>query len=499
MAESKKIETFDDAKGAMREALFPGSKPHDLSKPPEELTGGQREPQDMPDAGKPAAGDSDADKKAKIDAEAKAKEEAEKAEKEKGKTPEQIEAEKKAAATAAKPKRVKKSSTDKSAEALTEAAKAITTAAHAMTAKPADKPAGDKPADDEVPAGRKDDLAIFAELENIDPKYKGKKAEYIAFAHKEDSYIKQWEAANTGKQFDPEAEEHSEWYDANEPEVSDRDLRRAEIRLEARPLAEQLAEDRTKGLKEKLDQFEVADTIRGTQPKIEQSVAIAVSAALEAMSPDILKLAGEKGQEELSKAHPEAAAVLHEMAPQIVGVVDAAIKIFETNGRAFDSKNAFHQEVVDTAVDLEKQLLAFDEEQLTKPDGTVFTTRQKWNSMPAEEREKHWIIGSQEVNLALANKYAAKAKEGYEKRVKDVESGATARGWTKPAPAKAADNSTANGKAAEEDKAAAGEEDGDKPNSPSTSSSTVHRPGEATPGKKDEKALDFMGKGMFGR
>lgn len=500
MADTKTVETFDDAKNVMQQALFPGSKKHDLSKLPEEQQGGRREVDDFQsdkppvekldeaksaDDGKPAGEKPPADSKPAGD--------------------KPVVADGKPAVAqlvvddkAVKPKRVKKSAQDKSAEALTEAANAIKDLVKNQKAAGDKKDEPKTPATDDIPEGRREDLAIFKELENLDPKYKGKAAEYIAFARKEGDYIKQWEAANTGKSFDPEADEHSEWYDANEPEVSDRDLRRAEIRLESRPLAEQLADERVKGLREKLEQFEVAEAVRGTQPKIEQNTAIAVGAALEAMSPDILKIVSEHGHDKLAKLHPAASAVIQELCPKIVGVVDAAVKIFETNGRAFNKANAFHQEVVDTALSLEKQLQDFDVEQLTKPDGTTFVTRQRWNGMADEERKGHWIVGAQEVNLALANKYAAQAKTDYEKRVSEAEKTSEARGWKKPAPAKTADKPVGEEVVAGDEKPASEAEDDVKPDSPSTGSSTVHRPGGDAVPKKTEKPLDFMANGMFG-
>lgn len=497
----EKIETVDQAKDVMREALFPGSKNRDLSVPPQVHGGGPREPSQMPKP-KKAAAKPDGEVTELSDEEKKKKEEEEKA---KGKPVEETQEEKdrkaaEAAAAGAKPKRVKKPAVDKSAAALEKAAGALETAATAIAASATktDKKE-DKKVDDEVPEARREDLAVFTELESMGEKFAGKRAEYVKFAKKEDTYIKGWLADNPGKEFDPESDDHTDFYEANEPEVSERDIRRAEIRLEAKPLAEQMATEKSKGIQDRLEQFESADKIRETAPKIQENIGIAFGAALSAMSPDILKLVGEKGHEALKESDPEAAAVMEEIGPRIVGAIDASVKLFAMDGKGFDSNNELHQEVATTALNMEKEFAEYDIAQLTQPDGKTFVTRHAWNQMTPQQREKHWIVGAQEVNMALTAKYADKVKTAYENRIKDTEKGAKARGWTKNPQSKVAEKETADGKVVEDDKAVDGEGDDGKPQSPSTSSSTLPRPGEGGPGKGKEKPLDFMSKGMFGR
>lgn len=347
--------------------------------------------------------------------------------------------------------------------------------------------------EDEVPEGRRRDVAAIEFLEKNNPKYKGKLDAYKKFARAEAELAAKWEKENPGRKFDPTDEDHSDWYDKHEPDIDPDDITEARVELAAERRASALVEQATGSTKKEIDSLKLERDLERAERPIPNFVSRAFAKLAEAMGEDVMKAAAElKDAETLEDKDPAAHQTINALMPDLHNQTVAAARIFGTQGRAYDAKDPNHVAVAKAALELENVILEMPADEQKTPDGRTFAKLDEWAAMSDADKAKHWTIDANSMSLFLANKAAEKAKETYTLEREKAEKIAKAYGFIK------------NGEAHKEQvtKREEREEEADtndKVRSPSTSSRTIVQPGVTASPQTAKTGGDRMLDRMFRR
>jgi hypothetical protein len=344
----------------------------------------------------------------------------------------------------------------------------------------------EKNADDDVPEARRRDLSALEYLEANNPRYKGKKAEYVKFAKAEADYISKWEKDNPGRKFDADDEDHSAFYDRHEPEIHPRDLEDARVELAADRRAKALFEKESGSTRKELEEIKLQRDLERSDREVPMFVARNIALVSHAMGEDVAKAMSElKADETLEEKDPAAHAALVSILPDLHEQTKAAAHLFGTEGRAYNAKNPAHQAVARESTELEKLLLAQPESKLTDKQGRKYAKLDDWANMTPEQKANHWTINGDLMAAHLANRAAEKAETLYKTEREKAEKLAKAYGYVK---AGASDTAQDKNSAEHEES----EPENGKLRSPSTSSKTIIQPGVTTSPKTAKTGGDRM-------
>ncbi len=239
---------------------------------------------------------------------------------------------------------------------------------------------------------------VFEQMAQDDPEYKKVIQQFDTFVVAEEGYRKQWEKDNPGKKFEPAAEEHKEFYDANEPEYEETDFHRAEVRLEARKVNQ---EERQKELHQKAVS-ELSERIKEIPSEVTAELAAATD-------PELAKVDLKKTT---LRAHdPIAEAALRPYIPELTAKVTLIEKVFKPNaGIPFNDKNPLDLEVLQDIYQIEQSILQGPAEGKVN-GGRTLVPIEDYNSMSMAERQKHWCVWLDPATIkkGLVKQYAEKS------------------------------------------------------------------------------------------
>ena len=239
-----------------------------------------------------------------------------------GKTPD-------AKPTPAKPAKKPKTAREETDETIGKTARATAEAVARELRQPAD---ADEPV--EVPEGElspedQSDLNGFKKLEQLNPQRKGIAERFVQFVEAREEYEANWLKENPGKEFDPDADEHNDFFkkyaEFDSPHTA-AELEDAKIELKL----DKRFEERLKPMEE---QRRVEQVKRQVQPMIAREVVSRVKSLADKVSPELSKqLVDDKGNfrftdetmKKLSEDFPVEYAALEEL---VTGKKDHSGKI----------------------------------------------------------------------------------------------------------------------------------------------------------------------------
>lgn len=322
-------------------------------------------------------------------------------------------------------------------EAITTAATTAATkvALEAATIKRPGQPAPVENEVDSLPEEYREDVPILRKMEEKWPeKYKGLTDKYIKSSARIETYRLQWEKENPGYTFDPEAQEHSAFIEANEVDWNDRDYAKSMSAIEM----EKFAEGERKKVNEKLEAVEgklvekdLEPTIRARQTEVARELIAAVDKDFAVIIEDNGKI-NRKELDRLKEVDSFKVDTLLAAASEVARFVDSAERIFHPSGRFhYDEKNQSHVAVAQFLIAQEDAILAGGEEVQVAEDGRVFATRQEWATLKDGERRRRWrlepadlVYLKQREQQDLAKKRVSEWDERFTKMV-------SARGYVK--------------------------------------------------------------------
>lgn len=312
---------------------------------------------------------------------------------------------------------------ESSEDAVTKAATAAATAAVKAMAPAREEKVKEEQV--ELPKDIQKQLDVFKELESRE-EYKGITKQVVDFKKKggvEDQYIRQWKKANPGKPYDPEDDDHTEFYEENDPTTKFESLA-DDLEAAKEALIERRVEQRVESrLKPKID--EQRDEIRRKElePQIAQTRDSAIFSAVEAISPDLAKTLREKGGEAVGEEDPLAFQVVEDVAPKYLPVIEEAARLF--SGVSTVAKGGPNQEqsrVIESLNELNDYIAAQDQSvrvrALQTNRGTVyqrFIPFGEFHQLPPEQQAKAWTVTGDDVIAWIQAKQNNEIKARYDR------------------------------------------------------------------------------------
>lgn len=335
----------------------------------------------------------------------------------------------------AEPEKPKKRGRRASTEEIAEAAALSASRAAAETAsrirqappepKPEPQPDSEERVDIQIDEDTEITLEVLKELESINPKYKGKRNEYVRWLREVDKYQVGWEKEHPEEQFDPDAPEHDHIFQ-REPMPPKRDYLAAEgsykDRLNPRRQAEldELRRENQKLTAKQVEQ-EIAPIVFNENRRL-------VGHVLGSIDPDYAK-AGDTQESlvKLSEEDPGAFAILQQATSSAIPFVTETVKLFDARGTKFDNQNPVHQEILAFAMDMERLIMQKPPTKQIK-DGKPYLPMAEYMGLPKERQSHYWSMydPTELVNFRISQaiqdaQYLVKLKqneyEAYQKRL----------------------------------------------------------------------------------
>lgn len=315
--------------------------------------------------------------------------------------------------------------------------------------KPAPPAATAEPA---IDAKDKRMLEVMAYMGKDNAVYKDLAVQFKTFLGKVSDYAQRWEKDNSGRVFDPEAEEHKDWYAANQPDYDEDAFDDARIQMVADRIADKKVAEQTGKTTAELDRLKNERRMEREMPEI---ASITQNSRLELVKqaiPELAKLlAGESDLklddatlDKLENEDPVAMQILNETGDRLGLLVselerltryggtykanrEAAVKLQTTGEQVWP-----HAELIDFAGALEAGLAELSPEEATR-DGKVFITQEglshrrqrvmESDKSPGEKgaalkalNGRYWTLTGEIIRNSLVAEYAERAG----KRIKDL-------------------------------------------------------------------------------
>ena len=303
--------------------------------------------------------------------------------------------------------------------------KAATAAATAAVKAMAPREEKAKEEQVELPKDIQKQLDAFKELESRE-EYKGITKQVVDFKKKggvEDQYIRQWKKSNPGKPYDPEDDDHTEFYEENDPTTKFESLA-DDLESAKETLIERRVEQRVESrLKPKIDEQRDEARRKELEPQIAQTRDSAIFSAVEAISPELAKTLREKGGEAVGDEDPMAFQVVEDVVPKYLPVIEEAARLF--SGVSAVAKSGPSQEqsrVIESLNELNDYIAAQDQSvrvrALQTNRGTVyqrFVPFGEFHQLPPEQQAKSWTVTGDDVIAWIQAKQNNEIKARYDR------------------------------------------------------------------------------------
>lgn len=278
-----------------------------------------------------------------------------------------------------------------------EAATAATEAA--MRTMAAAAPPAAPSAIDNLSADDKRDYEVALHLAKIDPRFPDAPKVILEQVQRAEDYAARWEAANPGKAFNPQDEEHNEFYSAMGRPWSDADFddARVDMRAEKKLEKHRIETDaRISDGASDLARVQLA-------PVVEQQFGNATVALAKLVGDDVHQAITTGGWDGLHAKDPVLAQVLGETLNRLHPFIEAAIEIDDSGNRIrINPQNPAHAQWNQVVTQGEQTLVG-----RVLDDGRVFARRADYALMSPAKQAQHWFL-TRDMIIQGALDYAGK-------------------------------------------------------------------------------------------
>tara|TARA_R100000152_G_scaffold3852_1_gene1343 strand:+ start:3375 stop:4832 length:1458 start_codon:yes stop_codon:yes gene_type:complete len=259
---------------------------------------------------------------------------------------------------------------------------------------------------DEIEALNKDDLEIFASLEEKDPKYAGIRDKYKKYLGSLSGYKEAWAKDNPGLTFNPNDAEHEDWVNSNMPEFDDRDF--DDARIETR--AKRLIKDQEQKYMSELDSVrsEVAEANMKTE--LQDGANNSIAEVVSNIDESYLKMIQENGGEALEEADPIAHHVLNDTLSRSENMLYELEKLSHPSRKfKLNAANETHKELLQFAMGKEKEIAALSPSDQIH-EGKRFATTEQYAKMSDAQRQNHWRLEPSHIKTMYVSQISQEAK-----------------------------------------------------------------------------------------
>lgn len=283
--------------------------------------------------------------------------------------------------------------------ASTTAEAATRAAVEAVKQQP--KPA---PAVEEVtlPASEQRRINYLKRLEQLYPdKYADVASRYEKSYKEIEKYQRKWEQANPGETFDPEAQEHTAFFEKNAVDWEDEDY------------AEAVAEEKAEAVRRQtVAEYEERERRKEAAPRAQEKARSVTMDLVQELDPAF---------KDLDPFAPDADTKAEDLdpvkGPVIVNAARFAEQFVKTSNRLFDgvdkfdAANPLHKQISDFASQKEQAIMALPRDQQLDNQGRAFVPADRYYSLPAKERARTWTLSADDVAFLARQEIAEDAKK----------------------------------------------------------------------------------------
>lgn len=242
------------------------------------------------------------------------------------------------------------------------------------------------PFEDEMLPVERENLDLIRKAESIDPdKFKGLGKKFIDHAKKAAEYVA--EKIKEDPDYDFSSDEkfkrlrESNPLDSKTGKAIERSILKDELRQEQKADLEEV--------KRKQHAIE-------QRPVIAQELNKAVERLPEILPDEVLAVLKEKGHEEAKKQFPLEYGAADEMAVGLRYAIERFLEI-SRGVRAFNPQEKLDQEIFSFLKREQEEFIAKAKPEELNRNGRPFILREKFNTLPPHERDKHWTLSNDDI------------------------------------------------------------------------------------------------------
>lgn len=247
------------------------------------------------------------------------------------------------------------------------------------------------------------DIEVFTEMAE-DPRYKGIDANFRSFLKAKRAYQDKWESAHPDEQFDVEAEEHQAFLDRHLPKYDESDFDDAKVSLRAKQITKAELEKRDKQQAKREAEQTVAT-------KSETTSSFAAKQFVAGINPDLAKaFESQDSFKQFNDANPVAGYFIDQRIGELRAEIGELIKLSQPglDYRPIQG-HPIHDALSRTAIDTEIAIKQLPASQRIN-QGKEFATLKEYSQMTPEERDRHWILTTDDLVHVLTAKKIADTK-----------------------------------------------------------------------------------------
>jgi len=236
-------------------------------------------------------------------------------------------------------------------------------------------------------------------------RYGNIKSDLNAFDREEKKYRSVWESQNDGETFDPDSDDHAQFYAKHAPNISEADLDDADKALKAEDIKIAVDNEVNNQLEKRLAPLKAEKLREQVRPVAKHQSQKIARAAFAAVIPEI----------DIDNATPEEFKSIEEMAPKQAEVINNVAAHVSQIGSAYldvvnqltalDMRNPIHRDVVDVVSRVQSFILSRprDERSRTTDNGGTqeFMPLEKFVTLNESQKSKYWTVGPTEVSSQL--------------------------------------------------------------------------------------------------
>lgn len=316
----------------------------------------------------------------------------------------------------------KKAATTPAAPDITEITTAATTAAvRALQSSPSKPPDAVRKPEDDLKPDDLHDYEVAVKLAEINPKYKDAPRVVLDQVRRSEQYATRWETANPGKEFDPDADEHNEFFDGLEKPWSDHEFRTAEIEM----AAERVAAKSTRASDSRIKALEQDNARLELTPVIERTFTTAAGHLAKQL--DVYDKVANGSWDKFADEDPITAQAMADALGPLQPLIEAIVQIDDPKGRfPVDEKNPAHQSWLNLLAEKEAAYAGVENE------GKTFATRIAYSRMTTAQRAKHWYLTPDLLVSEVVQDAVTVATERVKTEKERIKKMATRMGYTLP-------------------------------------------------------------------
>jgi hypothetical protein len=258
-------------------------------------------------------------------------------------------------------------------------------------------------------------------MADLNPKFKDAPKIVLEHIKKAEAYASSWEKENKGKVFDPNDDEHDDFFSALQKPWSDHEFRNAEMEI----AAERVSARNNRQSETKLKELETENARIAITPVIERTFTAAAGLLARKIGDDVHEKIVKNTFEKFAEEDPLTANALAGAIGPLQPIIEAAIQLDDPKGRfKFDPKNQVHLEWNRIMLEKESELSGTED-----GNGRTMATRAEYAQMTQGQRAKHWYLTTEHLIESLVDDAADSARKYIDSEKERVKKMAIAMGF----------------------------------------------------------------------